>query len=107
MSGKGKIHELPGGEFLQIAQGVQTYTNLDNLENQYTDRGGGSARIRQLPNGEFFVNTRGHAILFLPGETILLFIGQVKFTLPGLAPGNPIDILENRGRVIDICEQLA
>jgi hypothetical protein len=105
--GQGKVHELPGGELLVTANGVNTYTNLDNPENRYTDRGGGSARVSQLANGDFLVKARGHNFLFLPGETILLFVGQVKFTLPGLDPGNPINILENRGRVIDICEQLA
>ncbi len=105
--GQGKVRELPGGALLVTGQGVNTYTNLDNPENQYTDRGGGSARVSQLANGEFLVEARGHNFLFLPGETILLFKGQVKFTLPGLEPGNPINILQNRGKVIDICEQLA
>ena len=107
-----KIRELPGGDFLLTAQGVTTFTNVDNPENQLVDRGGGSGRITPLTEegleGDVLVVARGHNALFDPGVGIFLTIGKVRFTVAGgPGVGGDITILESRGKVIDLCERLA
>jgi hypothetical protein len=98
----------PNGDLHLTGRVVTTLTNPENPENQIVDRGGGSGRLTELDNGGFSVTSRGHTGLFLPGETILLFLGQVTFDVgPDLGPGSPITNIDHRGRVIDICERLA
>ncbi len=111
-TGHVKIRELPGGDFLLTGRVVSTLTNLDDPENQLIDRGGGSGRITPLTDegleGDVLVVARGHNFLFDPGEGIFLTIGRVTFTVAG-GPfvGGDINILESKGKVIDVCARLA
>jgi hypothetical protein len=110
-TGHQKLRELPGGDFLLTGRVVSTLTNVDNPENQFIDRGGGSGRVTPLTNkglaGDVLVVVRGHNILFDPGVGIFLTIGKAKITIAGgPGVGGDITILESRGKVIDICTRL-
>jgi hypothetical protein len=104
-----KFRELPGGDLLLTGHIVTTLTNLDNPENQLIDRGGGfSGRVTPLTGGDVLVEASGHNLLFDPGESIFLIIGQATFTVAGgPSVGGDITILESHGKVIDVCAALA
>lgn len=105
---RGTVRELPGGITLFAGRAMSTVTNLENPENQFTDVGGGSLFVRPLENGDLFVVARGHTGLVVPGEGIFLAIGRVELTLaPPYEVGSELTILENQGRLIDVCERLA
>ena len=67
-----KFRELPGGDFFLISRSETTLTNVNNPENQLTDRGGGSGRVTPLTEegleGEVLVVARGHSLLYDPGK---------------------------------------
>jgi hypothetical protein len=108
-TGTVRFHKpLPNGDLLQTGRVVTTFTNAENPENQIVDRGGGSARITPLATGDLSITARGHNALFLPEETLLLFLGKVTFTIePPFNVGSRISDIEHHGRVIDVCEALA
>jgi hypothetical protein len=104
---RGTVQELPGGVTLITGRAISTFTNLDNTENQFTDVGGGSLFVTEDENGDLLVVARGHTGLVVPGEGIFLAIGRVTVTLePPGTPGSPLTILENQGRLIDVCALL-
>jgi hypothetical protein len=105
---RGTVRELPGGITLVAGRAISTFTNLDDPENQVTDVGGGSAFVSLDENGDLLVVARGHTGLIVPDEGIFLTRGRVTITVepPGI-PGLPLTILENQGRLIDVCARLA
>ncbi len=105
---RGTVTDLPGGVTLFAGRSISTFTNLENPENQFTDVGGGSAIARKLENGDLLVVARGHTGLVVPGEGIFQIIGRVKITLsPPYDIGSELTVLENQGRLIDVCARLA
>lgn len=104
---RGTVRELPGGITLVAGRSIGTFTNLDNPENQFTDVGGGSAFVTLDENGDLLVVARGHTGLIVPGEGIFSTNGRVTITVePPGTPGLPLTILENQGRLIDVCALL-
>jgi hypothetical protein len=105
---RGTVRDLPGGVTLVAGRSIGTFTNLENPENQVTDVGGGSAFVSLDENGDLLVVARGHTGLIVPEEGIFLTRGRVTLTVePPGTPGLPLTILENKGRLIDVCAQLA
>jgi hypothetical protein len=101
------VTELPGGDTLFAGRAISTFTNLENPENRFTDVGGGSAFARLLENGDLLVVARGHTNLIVPGEGIFHTRGRVKITLaPPYDIGSELNILERRGKLIDVCALL-
>jgi len=103
----GTVKELPGGVTLLAGNSILTATNLENPENQVTDVGGGSAFVTLDENGDLLVVARGHTGLIVPDEGIFFTYGRATITVePPGTPGLPLTILENQGRLIDVCALL-
>jgi hypothetical protein len=108
LSGKSKVKELPGGRTLITSPGLRvTLTNLEEPTNQETYVITGSFLTRELSDGTLFVEARGRNIIF--GDFgMLLTIG--RFTFIGFGEGGNVGALERptgKGRIIDVCAQLA
>ena len=101
---RGTVRELPGGITLFAGRTIGTFTNLEDPDKQFTDVAGGSAFVSLDENGDLLVVARGHTGLIVPDEGIFLTIGRVTLTVePPGTPGSPLTILENQGRLIDVC----
>ena len=108
LTGKTKTIELPDGSLLITAPGQRiTLTNLEEPDNKLSFGIQGTARQRELENGDLLVVGRGRNVLADPGEGMFLFIGRVKF-IQSPTGGEFVDltILENKGKVIDLCAAL-
>ena len=108
LSGKTKVKELSGGRTLITSPGLRvTLTNLEEPTNQETYVITGSFLTRELSDGTLFVVARGRNIVF--GDFgMLLTIG--RFTFIGFGEGGNVGALErptSKGRIIDVCAQLA
>jgi hypothetical protein len=108
LSGKSKVKELSGGRTLITAPGLRvTLTNLEEPTNQKTYVITGSFLTRELSDDTLFVVARGRNIVF--GDFgMLLTIG--RFTFIGFGEGGNVGALERptgKGRIIDVCAQLA
>ena len=108
LSGKSKVIELSGGRTLITSPGLRvTLTNLEEPTNQETYVITGSFLTRELSDGTLFVVARGRNIVF--GDFgMLLTIG--RFTFIGFGEGGNVGALERptgKGRIIDVCAQLA
>ena len=109
VTGKTKTIALPDGSFLLTAPGQRvTLTNLEEPDNQVSFGATGSFRERELENGDLLTVARGRNVLADPGEGMWLYIGRVEFiSTPTDGPFFDLTILENKGRVIDLCARLA
>jgi hypothetical protein len=108
-TGKTKEILLPDESLLLTAPGVRTtLTNLTEPDKQVSLVNTGTLRLRELENGNLSLVGRGHNVLFDPGGGIFLTIGRVELLLtPTDVPDvYDITILENQGRLIDVCALL-
>jgi hypothetical protein len=107
-TGKQKMIELPGGDFLLIFPGLRgTLTNLEDPDKQLTLLEPGKGRVTPLENGDLSVVATGHNVLVVPGEGIFETIGRVEFILaPPYDVGSELTILKNRGQLSDLCALL-
>ena len=109
-TGKTKEILLPDESLLLTAPGVRTtVTNLTEPDKQVSLVNTGTLRLRELENGNLSLVGRGHNVLYDPGGGIFLSIGRVELLLtPTDIPDvYDITILENQGRLIDVCALLA
>jgi hypothetical protein len=109
ITGKVKIIDLPGGSLLITAPGLRaTLTNLEEPDNQLSFGITGTVREREPENGVTSVVGRGRNLLGVQGEGLFLVIGRVEYIYnPTDGPFVDLTILENKGRLIDLCARLA
>jgi hypothetical protein len=108
-TGKTKEILLPDESLLLTAPGARlALTNLTEPDKQVSLVNTGTLRLRELENGNLSLVGRGHNVLFDPGGGIFLTIGRVELLLtPTDVPDvYDITILENQGRLIDVCALL-
>jgi hypothetical protein len=109
-TGKTKEILLPDESLLLTAPGARiVLTNLlTEPDKQVSLVNTGTLRLRELENGNLSVVGRGHNVLFDPGEGIFLTIGRVELLLTPTDDPDVYDItiLENQGRLIDVCALL-
>ena len=109
-TGKTKVILLPDESLLLTAPGARiVLTNLTEPDKQVSLVNTGTLRLRELENGNLSVVGRGHNVLFDPEGGIFLTIGRVELlAAPTDVPDVfDITILENQGRLIDVCALLA
>ncbi len=108
-TGKTKEILLPDESLLLTAPGAHiALTNLTEPDKQVNLVNTGTLLLRELENGNLSVVGRGHNVLFDPGEGIFLTIGRVELLLTPTDDPDVYDItiLENQGRLIDVCALL-
>jgi hypothetical protein len=108
-TGKSKTIALPDGSFLTTAPGQRvTLTNLEEPDKQASFVITGTVRQTELENGSTLVVARGRNNIGILGEGIFITIGRVEFIVTPIAGSDFVDIniLENQGRLIDVCPLL-